>query len=168
MVITLDNGQTVTIFEQGNLLKQIEPYIDKEIYDLLEDKFGYIQNTYKDFNLVQYGDELIGQTIKCCNIGKDCDLDNAIIATEEGNALIFNVNYDYDYFNMTVYSKEQFDKHLVKDSCFRKEIQDNNIVSKDYIQKLLDIEKCKSKDEEKKLKEKRYAEYLKMKKEFEG
>ncbi|NRU52649.1 hypothetical protein [Clostridium beijerinckii] len=39
MVIQLDNGQTVTIFEDSNLLKQIEPYIDKEIYDLLEDKF---------------------------------------------------------------------------------------------------------------------------------
>lgn len=40
MVITLDNGQVVTIYEQNNLLKQIEPYIDKEIFDLLEDKFS--------------------------------------------------------------------------------------------------------------------------------
>jgi septation ring formation regulator EzrA len=39
MVITLDNGQTVTIYEDNNLLKQIEPYIDKEIYDLLYDEF---------------------------------------------------------------------------------------------------------------------------------
>jgi len=41
-------------------------------------------------------------------------------------------------------------------------------VDKEYVQKLLDIEKWKSKDEEKKLKEKRYAEYIKMKKEFEN
>jgi peptidoglycan hydrolase CwlO-like protein len=40
MVITLDNGQTVTIYEQSNLLKQIEPYIDKEIFDLLYDRFN--------------------------------------------------------------------------------------------------------------------------------
>jgi peptidoglycan hydrolase CwlO-like protein len=40
MVIQLDNGQTVTIYEQGNLLNQIESYIDKEIFDLLYDKFN--------------------------------------------------------------------------------------------------------------------------------
>lgn len=40
MVIQLDNGQTVTIYEDSNLLKQLEPYIDKEIYDVLEDKFA--------------------------------------------------------------------------------------------------------------------------------
>jgi hypothetical protein len=39
MVLALDNGQTVTIFKDSNLLKQIEPYIDKEIYDLLYDEF---------------------------------------------------------------------------------------------------------------------------------
>jgi hypothetical protein len=36
------------------------------------------------------------------------------------------------------------------------------------VQKLLDIEKFKSKEEERKVKERRYAEYLKMKKEFDG
>lgn len=168
MVITLDNGQTITIYEQGNLLKQIEPYIDKEIFDLLEEKFGFIQTTYKDFNLVQYGDELIGQTIKCCNVGNGCDLENSIIATEEGNALIFNADIDDDCINVRSYTKEQLDRKLVKDSYFRKELQDNDIVDKNYVQKLLDIEKWKAKEEEKKLKEKRYAEYIKMKKEFEN
>jgi chromosome segregation ATPase len=67
MVITLDNRQTVTIFEQGNLLKQIEPYIDKEIYDLLEDKFNGVdelayQNETLDEKLSdadQYIEELL-------------------------------------------------------------------------------------------------------------
>jgi chromosome segregation ATPase len=44
MVITLDNGQTVTIYEDNNLLKQIKTYIDKEIYDLLEEQFGEIDD----------------------------------------------------------------------------------------------------------------------------
>lgn len=44
MVIQLDNGQTVTIYEQSNLLKQIEPYIDKEIYDLLEEQYGDVKS----------------------------------------------------------------------------------------------------------------------------
>ena len=58
-------------------------------------------------------------------------------------------------------------KKLVNDSYFRKELLDNNMVDKNYVKKLLDIEKWKVKDEERKLKEKRYAEYIKMKKEFE-
>jgi hypothetical protein len=168
MVITLDNGQTITIYEDGNLLKQIEPYIDKEIFDLLEEKFGFIQTTYKNFNLVQYGDELIGQTIKCCNVGNGCDLENSIIATEEGNALILNADCDEDnYINVKALTKEQLDKRIVKDSYFRKELLNNNIINENYAQKLLDIEKWKSKEEDRKIKEKRYAEYIKMKKEFE-
>jgi len=166
MVITLDNGQTITVYEGGNLLKQIKPYIDKEIFDLLEEKFSFIQTTYKDFNLVKYGDELVGQTIKCCNVGHGCDLENSIIATEEGNALILNAYLDDDV-SVAALTKEQLDRKLVNDSYFRKELLDNNIVDKNYVQKLLDIEKWKVKEEEKKLKEKRYAEYIKMKKEFE-
>ena len=44
MVIQLDNGQTVTIYEQNNLLKQIKPYIDTEIFDLLEEQYGEIDD----------------------------------------------------------------------------------------------------------------------------
>jgi predicted nucleic acid-binding Zn-ribbon protein len=44
MVLTLDNGQTVTIYEQNNVLKQLEPYIDKEIFDLLEEQYGDIDS----------------------------------------------------------------------------------------------------------------------------
>lgn len=44
MVLTLDNGQTVTIYEDNNLLREIQPYIDKEIYDLLENAFGNVQS----------------------------------------------------------------------------------------------------------------------------
>jgi hypothetical protein len=169
MVIQLDDGQTITIYEQGNLLKQIEPYIDKEIYDLLYDKFGFIQNTYKDFNLVKYGYELVGQTIKHCEIGHGSVLENSIIATEEGNVMILNGDCDDDnYIDIKALTKEQLDRQIVKNSYFRNELLDNNIVDKNYIQKLLDIEKFKSKEDERKIKEKRYAEYLKMKKEFEG
>ena len=39
MVITLDNGQSVTIFENDNVIEQIRPYIDAEIYDLLEEHY---------------------------------------------------------------------------------------------------------------------------------
>ena len=172
MVITLNNGEVVTIYENGNVLKQLEPYIDKEIYDLLEEKFGFIQATYKDFNVVKYGYELVGQTIKHCEIGHGSVLENSVIATEEGNVLVLNGNSsgdEYDnYIDVTALTKEQLDRQIVKNSYFRNELIDNNIIDKSYVQKLLDIEKWKAKDEEKKLKEKRYAEYIKMKKEFEG
>jgi predicted nuclease with TOPRIM domain len=44
MVLILDNGQTVTIYEQSDLLKQLQPYIHKEIYDLLEEQYGDIDS----------------------------------------------------------------------------------------------------------------------------
>ena len=43
MIITLDNGQTVTIYEDSNLLREIQPYIDKEIYEVLENAFGGVE-----------------------------------------------------------------------------------------------------------------------------
>ena len=43
MVIKLENGQTITIYEDGNLLREIQLYIDKEIYDLLENAFGSVE-----------------------------------------------------------------------------------------------------------------------------
>jgi len=43
MVITLDNGQVITVYEDGNLLREIQLYIDKEIYDLLENAFGSVE-----------------------------------------------------------------------------------------------------------------------------
>jgi uncharacterized protein YhaN len=43
MVITLDNGQTVTIYEDSNLIREIKPYIDKEIYEVLENAFGSVE-----------------------------------------------------------------------------------------------------------------------------
>lgn len=44
MIITLDNGQTVTIYEDGNFLREIQPYIDKEIFDALHDKYDDVES----------------------------------------------------------------------------------------------------------------------------
>jgi predicted RNase H-like nuclease (RuvC/YqgF family) len=35
MVITLDSGQTVTIYENQNIFPQIKEYIDSELYELI-------------------------------------------------------------------------------------------------------------------------------------
>jgi hypothetical protein len=45
MVITLENGQTVTIYEKQNILPQIKEYIDKEIFELLEDSFNNVDGS---------------------------------------------------------------------------------------------------------------------------
>ena len=39
MVLTLDSGQTITIFENDNVIEQIKPYIDGEIYNLLSEHY---------------------------------------------------------------------------------------------------------------------------------
>lgn len=44
MVLTLDNGQAITIYEDGNFLREIQPYIDKEIYDALYDKYNDVES----------------------------------------------------------------------------------------------------------------------------
>jgi chromosome segregation ATPase len=38
MVITLNNGKTVTVYEKQNILPQIRDYIDNEVYELLKEK----------------------------------------------------------------------------------------------------------------------------------
>jgi chromosome segregation ATPase len=43
-MVTLDNGENVLILEQQNILPQIKEYIDKEIYDLLEEQYSDVDN----------------------------------------------------------------------------------------------------------------------------
>lgn len=168
MVIILDNGQTVTIYENNNLLKQIEPYIDKEIYDLLEDKFGFIQKPSHKINVVKYGDELIGQTIKYCEVTHNGDIDHNVIATEEGTILMFDINNcDDEYANLKTYNQEAFNRVITNYKYIRDELLQNDIISKEYVDKLLEEEKQKQDEKKAKEKEQKYQEYLKLKKEFE-
>jgi len=54
MVLTLDNGQTVTIYEDGNVLKQIKEYIDSGLYDLLENTFGSVEADLDRLDILEY------------------------------------------------------------------------------------------------------------------
>lgn len=49
MVLTLDNGQTITIYEQQNIFPQIKEYIDIELYELiLKKSTGDLGETIED------------------------------------------------------------------------------------------------------------------------
>ena len=71
MVITLDNGQTVTIYEDSNLLRDIEPYIDKEIYDSLEEQFGTVQEDLARLDSLE--DKIADQDEAYDSLGIDLD-----------------------------------------------------------------------------------------------
>lgn len=172
MIITLDNGQSITIYEQNNLLKQLEPYIDKEIFELLNDKYSYLSDSIPSENikLVTRGEDLIGNTIRYCNLNNLCDLDQIIIATNEGNIMVSDIEGGGEYTcpSANCYNKPRFESKIVRDRYFRQELLENNIVGKDYVEKLLKEDELKTKQLEEQRKNEKYQEYLKLKKEFEG
>ena len=75
MVITLDNGQTVTIYEDNNILPQLRDYIDKELYELI------LKKATGDF----------GETIE--------DLENEIAKLEDYNERLNDDNIDLENKN---------------------------------------------------------------------
>lgn len=172
MIITLDNGQSVTIYEDNNLLKQLEPYIDKEIYELLNDKYSYLSDSIPSENikLIACGEDFIGNTIRYCNLNHLGDLDQIVIATNEGNIMVLDIDGgdEYSCASANCYNKSRFESKIVRDRYFRQELLENNVVGKDYVDKLLKEDKLKNKQLEEQRKHEKYKEYLKLKKEFEG
>lgn len=173
MVITLDNGQYITIYENNNLIKQLKPYIDKEIYELLDIKYGIIEQPLSSINLriVTDGEEMIGETIKYSNIVNHGDLDNVIIATNEGSLLIANIDGGDEYSCASascIRNEEQLKYKIFGNSDVRNELLQNNIISKEYFEKIKQEREKRLQQQEAENKKVKYEEYLKLKKEFEG
>lgn len=141
MVVTLDNGQSITIYEQqGNLIKQLKPYIDKEIYELLDEKYGVIEQPLSSSNIriVIDSEEMIGETIKYSNLNNG-DLDNIIIATNEGGLLIASIDGGDEFECASancIRNEEQLKYKIFADSDVRNELLQNNIINKEYIERL--------------------------------
>lgn len=171
MVITLENGQTVTIYEDHPLIRQLEPYIDKEIYELLSNKYGFTDKPMQGVNMtvVKSGDELIGETIRYCNIVHYADLDDIIIATNEGKVMVSNIESGDEYGSAIAncYNKDYIEHKLVKHKDFREEMINNGIVEKGYVNMLIQEDEARIKRNQKKELDRKYEEYLKLKKEFE-
>lgn len=177
MIITLDNGQAITVYERQSILPQIQSYIDKEIFELLVEKFGISEQplSLNGIRIVTNSDEMIGETIKYSNIVNNCDLDNVIIATNEGSLLIANIDGG-DECSCTsascIKSEEQLKYKIFADSDVRNELLLNNIISKEYVDQIkqereIRLEK-EAEERKKKCKKEKYQEYLKLKEEFEG
>lgn len=173
MVITLDNGQPITIYENNNLIKQLKPYIDKEIYELLDEKYGITEQPLSSngIRIVTDSEEMIGETIKYSNIVNNGDLDNVIIATNEGSLLIVNIDGGDEYSCASascIKNEEQLKYKIFADSDVRNELLQNNIISKEYFEKIKQEREKRLQQQEAENKKVKYEEYLKLKKEFEG
>lgn len=172
MVLTLDNGTNITIYEKSNLLKQLKPYIDKEIYELLEDNYGYKDKCInKDLKIVTDTEDLEGETIKYCNLFDNGDLDNIIIATNEGGLFIGNVEGGDEYSCPSIYcisNKQQLKYKIFANTDVRNELLKNNIINQEYINQINLEREQRLKDEEKAREKQEYEKYLKMKEKFEG
>ena len=173
MVITLDNGQPITIYENNNLIKQLKPYIDKEIYELLDEKYGITEQPLSSngIRIVTDSEEMIGETIKYSNIVNNGDLDNVIIATNEGSLLIVNIDGGDGYSCASascIKNEEQLKYKIFADSDVRNELLQNNIISKEYFEKIKQEREKRLQQQEAENKKVKYEEYLKLKKEFEG
>lgn len=172
MVITLDNGQPITIYENNNLIKQLKPYIDKEIYELLDEKYGVIEQPLSSSNIkiVTDSEEMIGETIKYSNLNSG-DLDSIIIATNEGGLLIASIDGGDEFECASancIRNEEQLKYKIFANSDVRNELLQNNIISKEYVEKIKRERKIRLQQQEEEQKKRKYEEYLKLKKEFEG
>lgn len=173
MVITLNNGQSITIYENNNLIKQLKPYIDKEIYELLDEKYGVIEQPLSSSNIriVTDSEEMIGETIKYSNIINYGNLDNIIIVTNEGSLLMGSIDGGDEYSCASVNcikNEEQLKRKIFGESDVRNELLQNNIISKEYFEKIKQEREKRLQQQEAENKKVKYEEYLKLKKEFEG
>lgn len=167
MVIQLDNGQSVTIFENQNVLRQIRDYIDEEIYELLEDTFGYLeQPTPNDLLILSEFDDLMCRETKHCSVG---EYSYSYFCTMDGAILMFEIEDSSIY---EICDENKIKKIILTYKDIRNDLINNNIISKQYVEKIK-----KEQEEQNKIKEKLiqkeqdkrdYEEYLKLKEKFGG
>ncbi|MBY6838665.1 hypothetical protein [Clostridium botulinum] len=166
MVLTLNDGQSITIFESQNVLRQIKDYIDDELYKLLEYKYGFLENNNSsDLCVLTDFDDLKGRKIKYFSVGES---DYSYICTTDGAIVIFKI---FDDESVEICNEDRFNNILLYDCWIRNDLLDHNIISTQYIDEIKREQDAKDKarklaykEEERKRK---YNEYLKLKEEFE-
>ncbi|NFT08101.1 hypothetical protein FDF26_13715 [Clostridium botulinum] len=167
MVLALNNGQSITIFENQNVLRQIKDYIDDEIYNLLEYKYGFLEPPLSnELCILTDFDDLKGRKIKYCSVAES---DYSCICTTDGALIIFKT---FDDESVEICNEDRFKNILLYDSWIRNDLLDHNIISTQYIDEIKREQEEKNKARELAYKEeerkRKYNEYLKLKEEFEG
>lgn len=168
MVLTLNNGQSVTIFENQNVLRQIKDYIDDEIYNLLEYKYGFLEPPLSnELCILTDFDELKGRKIKYCSVH---EYDYSYFCTFDGAILMFRT-FD-DEFNSEFCSEKRFKQILLNYEWIRTDLINHNVISTQYIDELKREQEAEDRAREQIYREverkRKYNEYLKLKEEFEG
>ncbi|NFH01372.1 hypothetical protein FC831_13975 [Clostridium botulinum] len=167
MVLQLNNGQSITIFEDQNILRQIKDYIDNEIYDLLEYKYGFLENNMNNLYILNDFDDLEGRQVKYCSVA---EYDYSYFCTFDGAILMYRT-FD-DEFNSEFCDENRFKQILLNYEWIRTDLINHNVISTQYIDGLKREQEEKNKAREHAYKEeerkRKYNEYLKLKAEFEG
>ena len=168
MILQLQNGESITIYEDDDILKQLQSYIDPEIFNLLYRKFGQNESikNLKDLYMITGVEELCGKKILYADY-----YDNyLILKTNDNCILIAEVYSDSEdavaYINF--YNENLLKKNIKHDIYLKKQLIRDNVIP----QKIMNqIDEEIKKENEKRLqqeKERRYKEYLKLKEEFEN
>ena len=110
-------------------------------------------------------EEIKGKKIKYCNIadGVDC-VEHNIICTEDNDIMFFNVTSD---LRIKCYNEKQFKSCICTWSHIANELIRENIITEEELLSFKDELDNSRKIREDEEKQKRYEEYLKLKKEFE-
>lgn len=114
---------------------------------------------------ISNGENLIGKTIKYCNIvnGSDGNEHN-IIATEEGDIMCFNVGYENG--TIETYSEKMF-KSAMHREWLVKDLLQHGVINQDILDKW-ELERKEAREkQEQTIRDYKYKEYLKLKEEFE-
>ncbi|WP_252251258.1 hypothetical protein [Clostridium sp. VAP52] len=167
MVLTLNNGQSITVFENQNVLRQIKDYIDEEIYKLLEYKYGFLENNMNNLYILNDFDDLEGRRVKYCSVA---EYDYSYFCTFDGAILMFRT-FD-DEFTSEICDENRFKQVLLNYEWIRNDLINHNVISTQCIDEIKreQAEKNKAREEAYREEEKKrkYNEYIKLKAEFEG
>ena len=117
--------------------------------------------------LVNDSEELIGKVIKYCNICHGADgNEHNIIATEDGYAIFYNVNYESG--DIRCFNEKGFKYAVLSWPYLKNDLINNEIITEDEIKEWKKEVEEQNKLRDQRIKKQKYEEYLKLKKEFEG
>lgn len=116
--------------------------------------------------LVKDGQELTGKVIKYFNVCHGADGNEHNVLATEDNCLMM---YDVDYENGIIkcYNEQSFKTAVLVWECLKNELLNEKIITEEEIAEWKKERDKKLEERDKKMKQQRYEEFLKLKKEFE-
>ena len=168
MILNLQNGESITIYENDDILKQLQLYIDPEIFNLLYNKFGQCESikNLKDLYMITDIKELCGKKILYADY-----YDNyLLLKTNDNCILIAEIYSDSEdaIADINFYDENLLKKNIRYNRYLKKQLTIDNIIPQKIMNQINEEIKEENKKRLQQEKEKRYKEYLKLKEEFEN